>query len=209
MLAEIRSLSDGKVLWSGEVKVPNGESLYLRGAKLGGAKLGGADLGGANLYCADLGGADLRGAKLGGADLRGAKLGGADLRVPNLYGADLRVPNLYGADLRGANLYGAYLRGADLRGATIPTGETWEQYLDSVVPAFLTAGGKRLEEVATEEHWNCHDWNNCPTAAAFPGCGIEAVPVLLRPRAEQFIQFFDARLIPRPVVTKDKAHVAS
>ena len=159
MLAEIRSLSDGKVLWSGEVKAHNGDSRFLRGANLG------------------------------GADLRGANLGGADLR--------------------GANLYGANLRGANLRGATIPTGETWEQYLDSVVPAFLTAGGKRLEEVATEEHWNCHDWNNCPTAAAFPGCGIEAVPVLLRPRAEQFIQFFDARLIPRPVVTKDKAHVAS
>src|SRR5437667_95588 len=154
MLAEIRSLSDGKVLWSGEVKAHNGDSRFLRGANLGGA--------------------DLRGANLGGANLRGANLGGGNLR-----------------------------------GATIPTGETWEQYLDSVVPAFLTAGGKRLEEVATEEHWNCHDWNNCPTAAAFPGCGIEAVPVLLRPRAEQFIQFFDARLIPRPVVTKDKAHVAS
>ena len=128
-----------------------------------------------------------------GAHLTDANLRGADLR-----GADLRGADLTGADLRDANLRDANLTGAkDLR---LPTGETWDEYLAVTVPALLTAGGKSLESFAA--HWDCHDWNNCPMAHAFDVHEIGQVPILLRPRAEQFIQFFDAKQIPWPLPTK-------
>lgn len=102
------------------------------------------------------------------------------------------------ANLMDANLMGAYLGGADLRGATMPGGETWAQYLADVVPALLVAGGHPLAEVATEKAWACHDWANCPMAGAFDAHSVDDVPLLYRPRAQEFIQFFDAHLIPRP-----------
>jgi hypothetical protein len=82
----------------------------------------------------------------------------------------------------------------------LPTGETWDEYLTETVPALLTAGGKTLDSFA--EHFACHSWNNCPMAHAFNTHGLEGVPLLLRPRAEQFIQFFDAEQIPWPLPTK-------
>ena len=57
-----------------------------------------------------------------------------------------------------------------------------------------------MTEVATAEHWDCHNWDNCPMHAAFNAADISEVPLLLRPRAEQFIQFFDAALIPLTAV---------
>lgn len=100
-------------------------------------------------------------------------------------------------------LRSANLEGADLRSATvIDTGETWGQYLAETVPALLTSGGRPLSEVATAEHWDCHSWCNCPMAAAFDAAGLDGVPILLRPRAEQFIRFFDAKLIPLEAVGK-------
>ena len=98
-----------------------------------------------------------------------------------------------GKSLRGANLRSANLSGADLSGADLDTGESWEEYLATVVPALCTDGGVPLAEVAT--HFECHSWSNCPMAAAFQCGGIEGVPVLFRPRAEQFIRVFDAHLI--------------
>jgi uncharacterized protein YjbI with pentapeptide repeats len=202
----------------------------LRGANLGGANLGGANLGDANLRGANLGGANLRGADLGGANLRGADLRGANLGGANLRGADLGDANLGGANLRGANLGGANLRGADLGGAdlggadlgdanlgganlrgadlgddtVLPDGVVWNAYVADLVPALLTAGGKRLEDVATEAVWGCHRWGSdgealgCPIATAFNVHALSAVPVLYRAQANQFIQFFDAGLVPRP-----------
>src|SRR3990167_9395047 len=175
-----------------------GKSADLRGANLGGANLGDANLGGA-----DLRGADLRGADLGGANLGDANLGGADLRGADLRGANLGDANLGDAALGDANLGGADLRGADLGGAKnistaknmcLPTGETWDEYLRDVVPALLTSGGKTLESF--QEHWKCHSWDNCPMAHAHSTSNLEGVPALLRPRAVQFIQFFDGRQIP-------------
>ena len=145
---------------------------------------------------ADLGDANLRGANLGGADLRGANLGGADLRGANLGDADLRD-----ADLRGANLGGANLRDANLGGAKnfrLPTGETWDEYLAITVPALLVAAGKTLESFV--EHWECHTWDNCPIAHAYDVRDISGVPLLLRPRAEQFVQFFDSKQIAWSVI---------
>jgi hypothetical protein len=110
---------------------------------------------------------------------------------------DLSRANLSGADLSGVNLSGAHLSGAHLSGAILPTGERWESYLSEVVPALLIAGGKTL--AGTREHWECHVWDNCPMPYAFGAHGLKGVPVLLRPRVEQFIQFFDAKLIPCPV----------
>lgn len=40
-------------------------------------------------------------------------------------------------------------------------------------------------------------------AHAFGAHNLSGVPVLLRPRAEQFIQFFDAKLIPWPLPTRE------
>ena len=132
-------------------------------------------------------------------------IGGAVLHTvdaDSLVGANLR-----GAGLRGADLRGADLRGAGLRGATLPTGETWELYLGELVPALCQAGGRPLAEVATEEHWTCHEWGNCPMSAAFGLAGpentppgLENTPLLHRPRIEQFVQLFDAGLIPRPEI---------
>ena len=141
-----------------------------------------------------------------GANLRGANLYGANLRGAHLDGANLRGANLRGANIDGAYLRGAQLQGANLRGVTrLPTGETWDEYLREVVPALLTAGGRTLAEVATEEHWDCHSWKNCPMHAAFDASDIADVPILLRPRAEQFVQFFDAKLIPLSAVLGEAA----
>ena len=113
--------------------------------------------------------------------------------------------HLRGADLDGADLDGAYLRGANLGDTTVmPNGETWKQYREEVLPALLTAGGKSLAEVACAEHWDCHDWGNCPMAAAFGIASDFEGPPLLRPRIREFIQLFDARLIPMPVVGEEQ-----
>ena len=102
--------------------------------------------------------------------------------------------NLSDANLSGAYLSGAYLTRANLSGALIETGETWEQYLQEVVPALIAAGGHPVSPQA----WACHTWRNCPMAEAFGVHSITEVPVLLRPRAAQFLHFFDAGLIPAP-----------
>ena len=101
------------------------------------------------------------------------------------------------ARLEGANLNRANLEGAILNSASvIETGETWAAYLSEVLPELLTAGGRALTDVLSPIHWNCHSWDNCPMAAAFATKGISGVPSLLKPRAEQFIRYFDAKLIP-------------
>ena len=94
---------------------------------------------------------------------------------------------------------GADLGGADLRGKTVmPNGETWREYLEFVVPQLCMAGGKPLSAVACEEHWKCNSWDNCPMAAAFSVKSEADTPILLRPRVREFVQFFDAGLIPMP-----------
>ena len=204
-------LDPSTILWEGEAGSIK-EAVYaalrsganLRGANLRGADLVGANLVGANLRGANLGDANLRGANLRGANLRGADLVGANLRDADLRGANLRDANLRGANLGDANLRGANLRDANLRDAKnlrLPTGETWAEYLTETVPALLTAGGKSLDSFAP--HFACHTWDNCPMAHAFAAPDLSGVPLLLRPRAEQFIQFFDARQIPWPLPTKE------
>jgi hypothetical protein len=178
----------------------------LIGANLRYAILSNANLSGANLIGANLRNADLRNANLSYADLRNADLSTADLRNADLSYADLSYADLSNADLSNADLRyanlsnDADLRNAILSNAILPTGERWEEYLSETVPAFLTAGGKSLAEVLATGCWECHEWSNCPTHAAFGANIIDDVPILLRPRAEQFIQFFDAGLIPEPSV---------
>ena len=127
--------------------------------------------------------------------IHAALAAGANLTGANLRGANLRDANLTGADLRGANL-------RDAKNLRLPTGETWIEYLTETVPALLQAGGKPLTDFA--KAWQCHSWDNCPMAHAFDGHGIADVPILLRPRAEQFIQLFDARQIPWPLPTREQ-----
>lgn len=135
---------------------------------------------------------------LRGRDLSGLDLSHLDLRRVDFYGANLIDATLTGANLTGANLIGANLIGANLTRATLtratlPTGEAWETYLAEALPALCTAGGVALTEVA--RHFDCHDWTNCPMAAAFGAHNLSEVPVYHRPRAEQFVQLFDSRLI--------------
>jgi uncharacterized protein YjbI with pentapeptide repeats len=108
--------------------------------------------------------------------------------------------NLTHADLTGADLTHANLTDANLKRATMPHGETWEQYLSEVVPALLVAGGKDLSEVACTEHWDCHDWDNCPMAVAFGITNDSEGPRLLQPRIREFVRLFDANLIPMSTV---------
>jgi len=219
MPIQIKHWITGAILWEGDagtmkeaVEAALAAGANLDGANLDGANLTRANLTRANLYGANLYGANLTRANLTGANLAwanltganltwanldGANLTGANLAWANLYGANLTRANLDGANLYGANLDGANLDGANLDGATrLPTGETWQEYVEQVVPALLTAGGKSLEEC--KEHWECHTWSNCPMAWAFNCSGLEGVPILFRPRAAQFIQFFDAKLLPCP-----------
>jgi hypothetical protein len=181
-LFKIKSRFSAEVLFSGEfgslklcVEAAVEARAYLRGAYLSGADLRGADLSDANLS-----GADLRGADLSGANLRGAYLGDADLS--------------------GANLSGAYLRDAKNVGDfTMSDGLRFSEYLRDVVPALLTAGGKTLEEVVGSGAWKCHSWENCPMAAAFGIDSADKGPPLLRGRIKEFVQFFDAGMIPNPL----------
>ena len=132
---------------------------------------------------------------------RSANLRSADLSSANLSYANLSYANLGSADLSSANLRYANLSYADLRsaitsdGTVMPNGDTWKDYISTVLPALLTAGGKDLSEVATAEHWECHSWSNCPMSAAFGVHEEKDTPALLRPRVREFVQLFDARLI--------------
>jgi hypothetical protein len=123
----------------------------------------------------------------------------ARLDLARLDGARLVDANLDGASLDHARLDGARLVGARLdlaKNLTLPTGETWEEYLTRTVPALLTAGGRTLDEVANLEHWGCHDWSNCPIRAAFGVDSTDKVPPLYRQHARQFVALFDAGQIP-------------
>jgi hypothetical protein len=139
-------------------------------------------------------------ANLQSADLRSADLQSANLRSADLRSADLQYANLRSADLRSANLQSADLQYANLRSAIIPTGESWTDYLGQVVPALLAAGGKSIEQIVAAGAWDCHSWENCPMACAFAIKKETDAPILLRPRVQQFVQFFDAKLIPCPFI---------
>ena len=136
-------------------------------------------------------------ADLRGADLRGAKLSGAKLIGAKLIGADLSEADLDGADLSGAKLSGA----KNIDSMTMPDGLTFADYKRDVVPALLTAGGKTLDDIRKAGAWDCHDWANCPMHVAF---GVNHTSEMVgpfaiyRPRAEEFVQLFDAGLIPAP-----------
>ena len=143
-------------------------------------------------------GASLDGANLVGASLDGASLVGASLVGANLGGASLVRASLVGANLGGASLFRANLDGASLGDSTrLDTGETWKEYLTQTLPTLLTAGGKTLASFT--EHWVCHTWDNCPMAHAFDTKNINGIPILLRPRADQFINLFDSKMIPWPL----------
>jgi hypothetical protein len=82
----------------------------------------------------------------------------------------------------------------------MPCGETWEQYREEVVPALLTYGGKTVAEVLATGCWECHEWSNCPMHSALGIGSVDHAPLLIRPRVTEFVQYFDAGLIPKPKV---------
>jgi hypothetical protein len=174
----------------------------LRGANLCGADLSWVDLSWVDLSGADLSGADLSEAYLSRASLRGAKLRGAKLCGASLRGAYLRGVDLFGADLSEANMREANLSMAkNIDSMVMPDGLTFAEYKRDVVPALLTAGGKTLDEIREAGAWDCHEWSNCPMHVAF---GVNHTTEMVGPfaiyrqRADEFIQFFDAGLIPAP-----------
>ncbi len=58
----------------------------------------------------------------------------------------------------------------------------------------------KLTPEAIAKAWDCHSWDNCPImSVAFGVHEIASVP-LYRREAEFFVQLFDARLIPNPIV---------
>jgi hypothetical protein len=119
-------------------------------------------------------------------------------------GPDAQWPewaNLSGANLRDANLSGA----KDVPDFTMPDGLLFSEYLRDVVPALLTAGGKTIKEIINGGAWDCHSWDNCPMAMAFGVHRVEDVPPLYRARAQEFVRFFDARMIPAPVIESESA----
>src|SRR5882757_2856144 len=121
----------------------------------------------------------------------------ANLRSANLSSANLSSANLSSADLSYANLSYANLDDS----TPIDTGETWKEYKEQTVPALLIAGGKALRDVI-EQSWDCHSWENCPMAVAFDVHKVEDVPILYRPRAEQFIRYFDAKMLKKEEILK-------
>jgi hypothetical protein len=72
-----------------------------------------------------------------------------------------------------------------------------------VVPALCQSGGKTLADVAAA--WDCHEWANCPMHVAFGAASESDCPILLRPRVTQFVQLFDAGLIPNPLAKPNTA----
>ena len=196
------------------IEIAVGKGADLARADLTGADLADADLARAYLARADLARADLTGAYLAGAYLTGADLTGAYLAGAYLADADLAGANLAGAYLAGAYLAGAYLAGANLAGAdftraenvgdfTMADGLKFSEYLRDVVPALLTAGGKTVEDVVSSGAWDCHSWDNCPMAVAFDIGTSDKAPPLLRARVREFVQFFDAGLIPKPDISAE------
>jgi Pentapeptide repeats (8 copies) len=219
MLFEIKHRFSSSILFSlecGSLKLCVEAAVSAR-ANLTRANLADANLTGANLTCANLTCANLTRANLADANLTGANLTCANLADANLAGANLAGANLAGANLADANLTDAYLTDAyltraNLAGANLAgaknisptaniTGEPWSEYLEKVVPALLTAGGKSLETVCAA--WTCHDWNNCPMAVAFDIHDPKDAPILLRPRVTQFVQLFDAKMLPNPLAAKE------
>ena len=176
------------------------QSDTLVGADLHGADLTDANLKGADLTDANLRYANLFGANLFEANLRYANLIGADLLNADLRGADLRFADLTDADFTDANLKGAILTGANLGNTRLPFGEKWEEYLSQVVPALLTAGSKTVRVVLETGCWECHSCDNCPMKVALDIYCAEEAAILIRPRVKEFIQFFDQRIIPYPLV---------
>ncbi len=181
---EIPDDTDERFRLRAAVEIAVGRKANLSDADLSGANLSAADLSGANLSAADLSAADLRDADLRAADLRAADLSAADLSAADLSAADLRD-----ADLRDAKNVGDF---------TMPDGLLFSEYLRDVVPALLTAGGKTIEQIVAAGAWECHEWSNCPMAVAFGIVDQQHAPPLLRARVREFVQFFDAGLIPCP-----------
>jgi hypothetical protein len=137
-------------------------------------------------------------ADLSGADLSGADLSGAILRGAILSGANLSSANLRAANLSDANLSRAILIGAILSGETIlDTGESFAVYQAETLPQLLLAGEKGIKAIVA---WGKHQWTDCPMHVAFSVNSVDEAPALLRPRIRQFVQLFDAELLPQPQI---------
>ena len=204
MQRQILNWRTDAVIWEGDADTVKDalHSAIASGANLTSADLRRAELRDMNLIGVQLRDADLRYVDFTGANFTDADVKYADFRHSTFTGVNFMRTDLAGVDFTGANLMGATLRYA--KHFRLLTGETWIEYLTETVPALLTAGGKSLESFTRA--FSCHSWDNCPMAHAFDGHGrdLSAVPILLRPRAEQFIQLFDANQIPWPLPTREQ-----
>lgn len=208
-------VKQGTVLRGADLRNADLHEAVLRDSVLPGVNFSGANLRGSDLRDSDLSeDANFSGANLQDADLRRCDLHGVDFQDADLQGALFRDSVLRGADFRRSNLDDVDLQGADLQGADfqgaknvetiiLDTNGTMHDYIEQIMPALLVAGGKTIEEVAAG--WDCHDWGNCPMSIAFSVHRLDDVPILFRLRARQFVDLFDARLLPRPTVATEAA----
>lgn len=191
------------------------EGEYGDRADLSQTNLTGVTLGKANLHRVDFTGANLANADLSHARLHHANFEGANLSEVKLIGAELHHVNfsrakLVGADLSGANFIFSDIFQSNFAGAifsddtVIETADTWREYLDSVVPALLTAGGKTVEQIVKAGAWDPSSWPPGPTwvhtpvGVAFGVPDHDELPKLLWPRVVQFDWYFVNDLIPKP-----------
>jgi hypothetical protein len=134
------------------------------------------------------------------ADLSGCT-GLTQVELPNAKTADLRdctglteveLPNAEYADLSGC----AALTAEKIKGPLIAK---IRAFVNADLISLLSAGG-RIEEALKPEHWECHEWQNCPMAAAFGVVNLDQIPSKWRDKAEFFARQFDCGLIRREMV---------
>lgn len=147
--------------------------------------------------------AHLENAQFDGAVIQYASFTRATLTDASFQGASVRdtsfrLANLTGANFSGVDFSTLTMDDALMTGVQLPDGTRWDEYLTDVVPALLQVTGLKLEQVATEETWTCHNWENCPMRVVFGAKNTSEVPALYRAQAALFVTLFDARLIPQP-----------
>jgi hypothetical protein len=104
----------------------------------------------------------------------------------------LEAPNAKTVEARGC-------AGLTLKLIIAPVAREAEDFLLEKLIPLLRAGGK-FDEAMKPEHWQCHEWTNCPMAACFGVNSEDQVPAKWRADAKQFVRLFDLGLISRPIL---------
>lgn len=159
---------------------------------------------------------DLSDAKVGLTVFKDSRLERVNLQKTLLQeavfqGSELVRCDLSDADMSGAlfdfqlSLHGKHNRISNL--TVLPSGVTWGEYLDQVLPYLLQSGRVPLVEVMKKEIWECHSWENCPMRVLFGVAYETDVPPQLRNLAREFINLYDGRLLTYGLAMKHVGHL--